>query len=73
MAEFQIKEGCLGVMGFSAGAGNASLTTLTYDEVDYDVRDEVDKLSAKPDFAIFCYGAMSVDPRSFTEDDLKNF
>lgn len=73
MAEFKIKDGCLGVMGFSAGAGNASLTTLTYDEPEHEPKDEVDKLAAKPDFAVFCYGAMSVDPKYFTEVDTKNF
>lgn len=73
MDVFKIKEGCLGVMGFSAGGGNAGLVTLTHDVPEYEPQDPIDHISPKPDFAIFCYGAMSLDPKYFTEADMKNF
>lgn len=73
MSEFKIKEGCLGVIGFSAGAGNASLTVLTYDEPEYEAKDDIDAIAPKADFIILCYGALSLEPKYFTEKDLQNF
>lgn len=49
----------IGVMGFSAGAGNACMVSEQFDKMDYKPDDEIDEMSAKPDFCILCYGALS--------------
>lgn len=71
--EFGICENQIGVIGFSAGAGNACMVTEKYDEQDYEPADEMDKISARPDFCIFCYGALSLQLEFLSESDIVNF
>lgn len=61
---------CIGVIGFSAGAGNACLVTETYDKPEYDTTDWIDDYSAKPDFGIFSYGALSLKMEFLSESDV---
>lgn len=61
---------CIGVIGFSAGAANACLVTETCEETEYDMTDWIDDYSAKPDFGIFSYGALSLKREFLSESDL---
>lgn len=68
-----IRKDCIGVIGFSAGAGNACLAAETYDKPEYDTTDWIDAYSAKPDFCIFSYGALSLKPEFMGGDDAAMF
>lgn len=50
-----------GVMGFSAGGHVASSLETRYNEKVYPPMDEVDKLSARPDFVVLGYPVVSMD------------
>lgn len=69
--EFNILPDHVGVMGFSAGAGISCLATETYDKPEYDTTDETDNFCAKPDFCIFAYGSLSLNPDYMAEKDLE--
>lgn len=71
--EFGICEDKIGVMGFSAGAGNACMVTEQYDKEDYEPMDELDRLSARPDFCVLCYGALSFQLEFLSPSDIENF
>ena len=49
------------------------MATELYDKKDYEPVDEIDAVSAKPDFCIFCYGALGLKPESMHENDRKVF
>ena len=51
----------IAVMGFSAGGHLASMAATLYEESAYAPTDLLDKLSARPDFAILCYPVISMD------------
>ena len=56
--EFGIDEAKIGVMGFSAGGFMAALLSTAYESdvyAGYKYKDEYDKLSARPDFAVCSY------------------
>lgn len=71
--QFHIAKNCIGVIGFSAGAGIACLAVETYDKEDYEAKDEIDTYNAKPDFCIFSYGSLSIKPDFMSESDVKIF
>ena len=71
--EYHILENKIGVIGFSAGAGNACMAAELYDKSDYEQTDEIDKVSARPDFCIFCYGALSLKTEYMSEKDFTIF
>ncbi len=50
----------IGIMGFSAGAHLAGLTTEFYDKYDYEAIDGADALSARPDALCLCYPVISL-------------
>lgn len=52
----------IAVMGHSAGGHLASMAATLYDEKAYEPVDEIDRASARPDFAILCYPVISLDP-----------
>lgn len=56
-AEFGIKPDQIGVLGFSAGGHLAALTVHQAKIRSYDVIDEIDKVSSRPDFAVLIYPA----------------
>ncbi|GLB51469.1 endo-1,4-beta-xylanase [Neptunitalea chrysea] len=58
--EWNLTEGQLGVMGFSAGGHLASTLGTQYDREVYASIDNTDKLSAKPDFMILIYPVISM-------------
>lgn len=45
----------IGVMGFSAGGHLAATASVHYDKTFYEKTDEIDELSARPDFSVLCY------------------
>ena len=45
----------IGVMGSSAGGHLAATASVHYDKVFYEPTDEIDAISARPDFSILCY------------------
>jgi len=52
----------IAVMGHSAGGHLASMAATLFDKKAYESSDEIDRLSARPDFAILCYPVISMDP-----------
>lgn len=45
----------IGVMGFSAGGHLAATASVHYNKLLYEATDEIDQLSARPDFTVLCY------------------
>jgi acetyl esterase/lipase len=60
--EFGLDPNRIAVMGHSAGGHLASMAATLFDEKAYDPVDDIDKASARPDFAILCYPVISFDP-----------
>lgn len=58
--EYHLKDGQIGVMGFSAGGHLASTLGTQFDRNLYDALDETDKLSARPDFMVLIYPVISM-------------
>lgn len=50
----------LGIMGFSAGGHLAATLSVHYDEAFYPPQDELDNLSAYPDFTVLCYSVIDM-------------
>lgn len=59
--QWNIREDAIGVMGFSAGGYQAALGATGYNIKLKGVGDEVDSLSARPDFCVLGYPAISLD------------
>ncbi|MER3373065.1 MAG: alpha/beta hydrolase [Allomuricauda sp.] len=59
--EWNISEGKIGIMGFSAGGHLASTLGTHYDDEVYEKQDAVDDLSARPDFMALIYPVISMD------------
>ncbi|MFD2256804.1 alpha/beta hydrolase [Luteolibacter algae] len=61
-AEWNLKEDRIGVMGSSAGGHLASLCATRFDDkFPEETEDQIDKLSARPDFAVLCYPVLNMD------------
>lgn len=59
--EWNIKPDRIGVMGSSAGGHLASLCATRFDDIfPAETSDDIDRLSAKPDFAILCYPVITM-------------
>lgn len=58
-SKFGVNLDKLGVMGFSAGGHLASTIGTCYDKRVYEPIDEIDNISAKPDFLVLCYPVIS--------------
>lgn len=52
----------VGVMGFSAGGHLAAMASVHYDHPFYEPFDQIDQLSARPDFTILCYSVIDMGP-----------
>ena len=62
-AEWNLKADRIGVMGASAGGHLAALCATRFEDTfPEETTDEIDKLSARPDFAILCYPVITMDP-----------
>lgn len=59
--EWSVDPNRIGVMGFSAGGHLSSMAATLFDEKAYDASDEIDKASARPDFAVLCYPVISME------------
>lgn len=56
-AKWKVDPKRIGILGFSAGGETAGLATLLCDQEHYPVVDDMDKASARPDFAALIYPA----------------
>lgn len=56
----------IGVMGSSAGSHLAATASVHYDKVFYEKQDEIDEISARPDFTVLCYPV--IDMYEFRHD-----
>jgi acetyl esterase/lipase len=66
---FQIDPDKIGVLGFSAGGNLVAMSSSHFDTVHYEPIDEIDALSARPDFAIALYpGHMTHGHKHNTKD-----
>ncbi len=55
----------IGVMGFSAGGHLSSLVSTCFDRCVYEAVDEIDKESARPDFAVLGYPAICLEMEEY--------
>ncbi len=62
----------IGVMGFSAGGHLASMAATLYDEEAYPASDDVDKVSARPDFAVLCYPVINMVDKGIAHGGSRN-
>jgi len=60
--EFGIEPGRIGVWGFSAGGHLAGYLATAPDQRNNLSPDAIDRMSAHPDFAIFSYARLTMDP-----------
>jgi acetyl esterase/lipase len=74
--EWEIDPKRIGVLGFSAGGETAGLAALLHAEPQYEAVDEVDQISARPDFAALIYpggfverGQTTLRPHVVVPDD----
>lgn len=58
--KFNVNPEKVGVMGFSAGGHLAGSACLFFDKFDEEAKDEIDKISAKPDLAILSYPVVTL-------------
>lgn len=70
--EFGIDPDKIAVMGFSAGGHLATMALQHYDE-DTQALDDIDKVSAKPDYGILCYPVISLKDEKTHELTRKTF
>jgi acetyl esterase/lipase len=56
-SEWNIDAKRIGILGFSAGGHLAEATSTHSDQLAYELTDEIDKISNRPDFAILVYPA----------------
>jgi acetyl esterase/lipase len=52
----------IGILGFSAGGHLASSAATHFNESFYDLKDDIDKASCRPDFAVLIYPVISMMP-----------
>ena len=60
--KFNVNPDRIAVMGFSAG-GHLASSLYTHYDFEVEVKDEIDKVSARPDAAILCYGVLSLSSK----------
>ncbi len=58
---YEIDPARIAIIGFSAGGHLASMGATMFDEKAYEPSDDVDKVSARPDFAVLCYPVISME------------
>jgi acetyl esterase/lipase len=64
-ADWKIDPARIGILGFSAGGETAGLAAI-FEDRQYDAIDDIDKVSARPDFAVLVYPAYFVEPDTVT-------
>jgi acetyl esterase/lipase len=70
--DWNIDKDNIGVMGFSAGGHLASTLAVHYNESVLGVKDEIDELSARPDFSLLVYPVISMSD-NFTHEGSRYF
>jgi acetyl esterase/lipase len=59
-AEWKLRPGRIGIIGFSAGGHLASTLGTHFDSGKADAPDPIDRVSSRPDFMILCYPVISM-------------
>ncbi len=59
-AQWGVKPDRIGILGFSAGGHLASTAATHFDDKVYEASDAVDRVSARPDFAVLIYPVISM-------------
>lgn len=59
--KFSINPDKVGILGFSAGGHLAGLVSTFFDKFELDEKDEIDKISAKPNLAVLGYPVVSLN------------
>jgi acetyl esterase/lipase len=62
--EWNIAPDKIGILGFSAGGNLTALASTQYAVDSYELKDETDKLSARPDFSVLIYPAYCFDEKT---------
>ncbi len=60
-SRWNIAQDKIGVLGFSAGGHLAATLSTRFDELVYESRDEIDAISARPDWAVLVYPVITMD------------
>ncbi len=60
---WQIDPQRIGILGFSAGGETAALASLLYEKNHYEPIDDIDRVSARPDFALLIYSGGLYDEK----------
>jgi len=55
--QWKINPARIGILGFSAGGNLAAMTSMHFDKRHYEMIDEIDQVSSRPDFTILIYPA----------------
>jgi acetyl esterase/lipase len=63
-AEWEIDPKQIGVLGFSAGGHLASTLGTHFDKGNDQAKDEIDRVSSRPDFLVLCYPVISLESPS---------
>jgi acetyl esterase/lipase len=61
----------IGILGFSAGGHLAAATSTNFDQRAYEAKDDVDKVSCRPDFTLLIYPAYLVTKEDKLSPELK--
>ncbi len=70
--EWNVDPNRIGVMGFSAGGHLSSMAVTKFDEAAYQHTDEVDAVSARPDFGVLCYPVITMTKDVMHKGSRKN-
>ncbi|MEM6279863.1 MAG: alpha/beta hydrolase [Verrucomicrobiota bacterium] len=70
--QYDLDPSRIAVMGFSAGGHLASMAATLYEKAAYEAADEIDSVSARPDFAILCYPVISLESEFAHRGSRKN-
>jgi acetyl esterase/lipase len=69
--ELEINPERIGILGFSAGGNLSAIASTNSDQRAYELLDETDKVSCRPDFAVLIYPAWLVDDKGALIPELK--
>ena len=70
--EWKVDPNRIGVIGFSAGGHLASMAATKFRDEVYRPVDEVDQVSARPDFAVLCYPVILMDSEATHQGSRRN-
>lgn len=72
-AEWRVKPGRVGIMGFSAGGEIAALAETRFDAVEPKPTDPIDRQGSRPDFAVLAYPGIRAENLTVTKNTPPTF